>query len=820
MDIFSANNRKDVEKTLDFMKKKSVEVKDFFVQDHGIKLIFEKLKHASDAKDNKNFELFENFFKFLIKGQFIDLKILRPDDENLLFHLVKNYNKAVVRVVLKDMEALAPEARTPLILGEVSENNNNANTNTNKLIPFLNAVEVNADYGTSKTTMSAMFAVIKWLQKNPLPKNSAEHQQDIEAKKVLQETLKELEVGYESLFSLIDKDAQEYCMGKKTLKNTAVLLFNSLSKDPYVTIDLFSQKLHFWLKFYLNFIQQLPETYLTHDNILLLHTVLEKIMEEMNLQLLERNRLNSVSGINSQEKGTTVKGIPFNKLEEANKIFKFLQEVVEDAASIKLGAQQVSDVDLRKYPSIRKTNYSQKEITIGDLHGNSLYLSYFLISIGVMSLPNGDEDYKRLFEIYKTTPPTLKTASQFQGILKFAKFNKHSVGLIRFIGDILADRGSCDGYTLYILHLLKKAGVNFEILDSNHDKEFYRNRNNLQDAKSQLIIGGHAKSLKQLSNLVKEDKDYLTAVSDWYQEAYLPNLKLISFSIKGDKPNQCLEIYTHAPVNFTIIFDVAKELGIKFDENKAGQNIETFIDLITGMNHVFAEKVKDGSILDFHSEEEIGKGYGQHDDKCNALTKMIWGRTPKAAESKDVKFSFKLINGHHEDFNAENYINLDGQLGKLPQARYMKGDLKIHVAEHPKSINRLEKTASQQLVKEPNRPRSRKISKDEMTWFKNEQPIEPENKHSLAESPQQISSLQHTLADKSFKEGRPRSIKMEKEENPLMNSNASNLNRTFSSTSTFFIGGQRHSGLLKPSTSNLKQETDEQPQTSNLGKKG
>lgn len=63
-------------------------------------------------------------------------------------------------------------------------------------------------------------------------------------------------------------------------------------------------------------------------------------------------------------------------------------------------------VDLFKYPENISTLKEGDELTIGDLHGNSIKFLFFLIKQGVLTLNHGEQDYNELVHIYNDTKKT------------------------------------------------------------------------------------------------------------------------------------------------------------------------------------------------------------------------------------------------------------------------------------------------------------------------------------------------------------------------------------------------------------------------------
>ena len=217
-----------------------------------------------------------------------------------------------------------------------------------------------------------------------------------------------------------------------------------------------------------------------------------------------------------------------------------------------------SDINLDVYPETLFLCEDNQSITIGDLHGNTLKLIYFLIQQGILILKNREQDYEQLVKLYKEFPDftdskdlcflkkmdikniildleklqqnkeqylslfsvnkcevntelstniqtiedELKTLEEkrqvlqkeieilteqrkkrakeillkFEEILNNSSFiqpTKTSNRLIRFIGDMVGDRGKSDYFTLLMLNKLCENGVNYEIIMGNHELYFY-----------------------------------------------------------------------------------------------------------------------------------------------------------------------------------------------------------------------------------------------------------------------------------------------------------------------------------------------------------
>lgn len=130
-------------------------------------------------------------------------------------------------------------------------------------------------------------------------------------------------------------------------------------------------------------------------------------------------------------------------------------------------------------------------ITRGDLHGNSVMLMHQLRMHGVIYAPNPDTKmdslYTELVSIIEqlefvainkreAKDPEEKTTKElydkFKEIIAKLVCDPDGVGLLRSIGDMLADRRGNDVLTLLFFGLLKQFNIPYKIVYSNHDSSF------------------------------------------------------------------------------------------------------------------------------------------------------------------------------------------------------------------------------------------------------------------------------------------------------------------------------------------------------------
>lgn len=233
-------------------------------------------------------------------------------------------------------------------------------------------------------------------------------------------------------------------------------------------------------------------------------------------------------------------------------------------------------VDLTKLPKARtgvETN-AQTTLTIGDLHGNALKLIYFLVREGVLSNIS-ERDYRKLADVYRTHPNGLTgpDIDDFNRILNSATVTK--VGLIRLIGDVLADRGMLDYWTLQVLMRLKTAGVPVENEISNHDVEFIKSYSP-SEVRSGELVSGQARSLDNLIPFLNRFPGR-KAELDTAVEYYKSTLKLLSYSLSSDGTK--ITLYSHAPIGLSTIIGLAEVLEVEF-KNETAKALGETIDRI------------------------------------------------------------------------------------------------------------------------------------------------------------------------------------------------------------------------------------------------
>ena len=321
-------------------------------------------------------------------------------------------------------------------------------------------------------------------------------------------------------------------------------------------------------------------------------------------------------------------------------------------------------VNIREFPALDKTLKGKKgaEITIGDLHGNSQKLMYFLVRHGVLKISAAD--YKAFDKIYQKDVADLsaKDITQFKNIINGAKVDPSLT--LRLIGDELADRGSNDYFTLAILNKLAKNKCNYEILVSNHGLEFL----DALESKdphftAKLMAFEHTKSMANLQFLVDNKLISRKEVLEMANKAYKPFLKPITYTLEANE----ITIHTHAGIGIENIRAMAKRMGVTYSDGSA-KNLAKTIDSI---NKKFAAHIKQNNVTKrLYNREALQRGYnGEAIDLLkNPFEHAIWNRTYTNISRPHKYKGYKINWAHGHDLYVpmeDHIFNLDNLLGKL-----------------------------------------------------------------------------------------------------------------------------------------------------------
>lgn len=242
-------------------------------------------------------------------------------------------------------------------------------------------------------------------------------------------------------------------------------------------------------------------------------------------------------------------------------------------------------VDINQYPTqfIDLQKDLPVEVALGDLHGHTLKLVFFLLTIKAISMT--EENYLSLVKIYNdlyeilphlpskdlpswtnhpNTPNTATISSEAPRLLsEFQRLvgtitvintnNKLDISTI-LMGDTVCDRGCLDWLTFRIDE--KKFILNFKLL-SNHDMDFIALIEQKKPFNKHGMSSPQGRSAGSLQLLI--DANVLTRdeIETLYKE-YRKNYVAIHYNI--DSEGKLKAIYTHAPMNMAEITKMATGL--------------------------------------------------------------------------------------------------------------------------------------------------------------------------------------------------------------------------------------------------------------------
>lgn len=303
--------------------------------------------------------------------------------------------------------------------------------------------------------------------------------------------------------------------------------------------------------------------------------------------------------------------------------------------------------DIRVYPEIINKEMPHV-ITFGDLHGNFMKLIWSLVQNGVLEME--PDTFNKLWRYYEQMDISYaefirvggdKSGGKGIGVLDvFASIIGAGVeGIdellkrvrlkpgykLRFLGDMLADRGANDILMVKFLKFLRDGGIDYEIVLSNHDLDFIMNYDlRIKDESikkwDQNIdwrihnTENQENSLLGLYSAIKagvvEHREVIEAVDKYI----LPYVHPLSYSLSDD--GEEIDLFMHAPNDFEIIAILGSVLeAIKEDK---------FYDSISGLAGYKYEIKKSAADL-AQAINEINKTYSDifkngYDGKKNGIS--------------------------------------------------------------------------------------------------------------------------------------------------------------------------------------------------------
>lgn len=317
---------------------------------------------------------------------------------------------------------------------------------------------------------------------------------------------------------------------------------------------------------------------------------------------------------------------------------------------------QKPGIDIYTCPQSVITNAT--ELSIGDLHANSMLMMYFLVANGVVKIT--EENYAKLKDIYLKEKLGKSDIATFNHIIDGLEINEKP--LLRFIGDEICDRGQNDYFIFKILDKLHTSGVRTEIMLSNHGIEFMIPYEQKQELYAPNIDwNGQARSMNNMRALMENDILSKEEVEALVKRSYLPNLKLISYTLDGNN----LTIYSHAGIGLETIRSLAQKFkadGVVYKDASAEELAQT----IEAINAVFDKHVQAGTVNTLTIDITSPSDY-----RNDPVTFLIWNRKYHDLSREQEHNGYQMFYAHGHDsgeHTQKNIINLDNTLGKHVRA--------------------------------------------------------------------------------------------------------------------------------------------------------
>ena len=364
--------------------------------------------------------------------------------------------------------------------------------------------------------------------------------------------------------------------------------------------------------------------------------------------------------------------------------------------NINRGLEVIPPPNLAEYPDPIRTHPVGHELSIGDLHGNTLKLINFLVREGILTLTR--ESYQRLVDLYKTGGMNADGSvdwaklDDFKKIIETAKVRSPGP-TVRLIGDELGDRGTNDLFTKLVLTKLKKSGVPCEEVLSNHSLEFVKFYEtqvaNLFSNKyySNILGPGQASSLENLQKFIGDaestrEKKLVKEIKQFYEETYLPNLKLISYSVDNHVDSHVdshdakkrVTFYSHAAVGLESLPELGKSMKVKKGlcaKEKVRQSTSELVACIDEINRGFTKLALSHKVSKT-IDGEPDSGNADRSGPASPLCYVTWTRSEEYIDRPDSLgdgAELTFVHGHNgalQSGNTQigNVVNLDNVLGK------------------------------------------------------------------------------------------------------------------------------------------------------------
>ncbi len=336
--------------------------------------------------------------------------------------------------------------------------------------------------------------------------------------------------------------------------------------------------------------------------------------------------------------------------------------------------------NLSETPSARYAGPPINQCTEGDLHGNTIRLLDALYYYDVIDID--DASYSAIVRAYaKVFNRSASTAdeSELLALLQNHVIVKNKQLVVRLIGDVIADRGVNDAFTLTLLNSIIEQGANVRSMISNHDliaMKCLAGATSIEDVERRIhehasFFGarhqngqrfGQGDSFLKLFASLKAGQVSFNQIKQ-QSERYFKTMLLLDYSEENGK----LTLYSHAPMNFPYLAPkLAEQFGIAPPNIRDNDAVKRFIHEIN---------LRFQAVVQSNDSHLIDTFFAAHEP----ASEIILRREKELANNKgggfDCTRQFLYCYGHdkrHDETtgheiapdNAQDVIRIDNASGK------------------------------------------------------------------------------------------------------------------------------------------------------------
>jgi len=352
--------------------------------------------------------------------------------------------------------------------------------------------------------------------------------------------------------------------------------------------------------------------------------------------------------------------------------------------------------DLNKMPNINPESANFRTVTFGDMHGNVKKICWSLLRVGAIKMST--EDYAEFVELYNNWIPNLHfdVAVAFPGFkiehisepipgLSFKNLEEDKAKIaqniqkfkslllkiefprnykVRFLGDMLADRGKCDYLTLLFIEYIQKH-LDLVIIESNHDVVLQNNiLSNLEHEWMHFPYTFQNASMYGLKVLIDLDIVELEEV-EGLMSSYNKHIKFIDYDLNNSKTK--LIIFMHAPNDLSYLLRLVNILNYWLkSSHHINKDVRLLSKIIMDLD-IFTDKNALMKTIDAINKLFAYLFFEQNLIIPENVIEFLNRRESPGMRHFDQDTIELLVHGHVGEmgYNYPSCLNLDSDIGKI-----------------------------------------------------------------------------------------------------------------------------------------------------------